>query len=82
MSLVAGFVVETLPGAAERVAARLSRLPGISVEGGDGNRRLAAVWTAGRGGSMAELAEQLLASDPDLLGIYPTFVGNGADEEE
>ncbi len=74
VGLVAGFVLETLPGAAPRVAERLARLPGISVVGGDGDLRLAAVWICRNGGSMDELADRLLEADPEVLGIYPAYV--------
>jgi len=76
---VAGLVIETVGGAAPRVAARLLRVAGLEIHGGDGDHRLAAVWTAVGGRSLEETAEQLLAEDPEVLGIFPTFV---ADDEE
>ncbi len=81
MSVVAGFVVETIPGAAPRVAERLASLPGITVEGGDGDCRLAVVWIARNGGSMGELAERLLEVDPELIGIYPAYISDIWEDE-
>jgi hypothetical protein len=49
VTVVAGVVIETVPGAQARVAIRLARMPGIELAGGDGDRRIAAVWT-GAGG--------------------------------
>ena len=78
MSVVAGLVIETLAGAAPRVAARLFRVAGLEIQGGDGDHRLAAVWTADGGSSLEEMAERILSTDREVLGIFPTFVG--ADE--
>ena len=76
MTTVAGVVLLTRPGAGPRVAARLARVPGLTLAGGDGDARLAAVWEGEDGGALEGLAERLLAEDPDLLGVYPTFVGD------
>ena len=75
MSTVAGVLLVTRPGAAPRVAARLARMPGLSLAGGDGDARVAAVWEGADGAALEALAERLLSEDPDLLGVYPTFVG-------
>jgi hypothetical protein len=77
--VVAGILVETVPGAEPRVAVRLAREPGISLAGGDGRCRIAAVCEAADGAALEALAERLLAVDEEILGIYPTFVGR--DEE-
>jgi hypothetical protein len=79
MTTVAGVVLHTVPGAGPRVAARLAAAPGITLAGGDGDARVAVVWEAADGASLDALAEALLARDPEILGVYPTFVGN--DEE-
>jgi hypothetical protein len=76
--IVAGVVIETAPGAAARVAARLAREPGLEVRGGDGDRRLAAVLTAADGRALAALAERLVRDDAEVLGVFPTFVGDDA----
>ena len=80
MTIVAGVLVETTPGAEPRVAARLAREPGISLIGGDGRSRIAAVWHAPDGKALESLSRRLLSEDREILGIYPTFVGQ--DEEE
>jgi hypothetical protein len=79
--IVAGVVIETAPGAAPRVAARLlkERAGGLELQGGDGDRRLAAVFTGRDGRALEELAERLVASDDEVLGVFPTYV---ADEAE
>lgn len=79
MTTVAGVVIVTAPGAEPRVAARLLHEAGLTVTGGDGESRLAAVWEAADGQTLEARAEDLLARDPEILGIFPTFVGE--DEE-
>jgi hypothetical protein len=76
LTVVAGVVIETLPGAQARVAARLAGEPGIELAGGDGDRRIAAVWTGADGAELERLSERLLATDAEVLGIFPTFVGD------
>ena len=44
------------------------------------DRRLAVVWTGASGAELERLTERILAEDPEVLGIFPTFVG--ADDEE
>ncbi len=76
MSLVAGAVVETLPGQAPAVAARLAGEPGLSLAGGDGRRLIAVVCEAADGEALEALSQRLLAEHPEVLGVYPTFVGD------
>ncbi len=79
VTVIAGVVIETVPGAQARVAIRLARMPGIELAGGDGDRRIAAVWTGAGGRDLEALSEALLAADPEILGIFPTFVGEDDD---
>ena len=79
MTVVAGLIVETVPGAEVRVAARLVSEPGLELTGSDGDRRIAAVWTGRSGAELESLGERLLATDPEVLGVFPTFVGTDAD---
>jgi hypothetical protein len=79
MTTVAGVVLLTAPGAAPRVAARLASVAGLTLAGGDGDRRVAAVWEAADGAALEALSERLLAEDPEVLGVYPTFVGRDED---
>jgi hypothetical protein len=81
VTVVAGVVVETVPGAQVRVAARLAREPGIELAGGDGERRIAAVWVGADGAGLERLSERILSQDPEVLGIFPTFVGTDTGEE-
>jgi hypothetical protein len=80
--IVAGVIIETLPGQAGPVAARLAGIEGVAIHGGDGDRRLAAVWSAPSGPAFEEEAETLLRADESIVGIYPTFVGEAADPDE
>jgi hypothetical protein len=77
--MIAGVVIETVPGAAPRVAARLLHEPGLELHGGDGDRRLAAVFTGQGGEALEALAERLVHAHDGIIGVYPTYV---ADEEE
>lgn len=73
--VVAGVVIETARGAAAAVAGRLLRVAGVSLQGGDGSSRIAAVIEAGDGAALEALTERLLRDDQQILGIFPTFVG-------
>ncbi|HYG67401.1 MAG TPA: hypothetical protein VD838_07065 [Anaeromyxobacteraceae bacterium] len=77
--IVAGVVIETMPGEAARVAASLGAVDGLELQGSDGDRRLAGVWTGADGAALQRAAERLLASDPGILGVFPTFVGDDAE---
>ncbi len=79
MTTVAGVLLQTVPGAGPRVAARLASEPGITLAGGDGDARVALVWEAEDGAALEALAEALLARDPEILGVYPTFVGDDGE---
>jgi hypothetical protein len=76
VTTVAGVLLVTRPGAAPRVAARLAGAPGLTLAGGDGDTRVAAVWEAADGAALEAAAERLLAEDPEVLGVYPTYVGD------
>ena len=75
MTTVAGVIFVTAPGAGPRVAARLAGEQGITLQGGDGDCRVAAVWEAPDGATLVSWSERLLAETEELLGIFPTFVG-------
>ena len=77
--IVAGVVIETVPGAAPRVAARLLHEPGLELHGGDGDRRLAAVFTGQGAEALEALAERLVHAHDEIIGVYPTYV---AEEDE
>lgn len=80
--VIAGVIIETVGGAAPRVAARLAGRAGISLRGGDGDRRLAAVWTAPSAEALEETTVDLLHSDEEVLGVFPTFVGEDQESTE
>jgi hypothetical protein len=79
--IVAGVVIETAPGAAARVAARLRGEPGLELQGGDGDGRLAAVLTAADGSALEAFAERLVRDNGEVLGVFPTFVGDDAEDD-
>lgn len=76
MTTVAGVLVVTRAGAAPRVAARLAGAQGFTLAGGDGDSRVAGIWEGADGAALEAAAERLLSGDPDVLGVYPTFVGD------
>jgi hypothetical protein len=80
--IFAGVVIETAPGAAPRVAARLLRERGLELHGGDGDRRLAAVFTGADAGALDALSERLVREDGEVLGVFPTYVADEPDDEE
>jgi nitrate reductase NapAB chaperone NapD len=77
--VIAGALIETKPGAQARVAERLIHLPWVALQGDDGDRRLAVVLEGPSGESLEQLTERLLAFDEEILGVFPTFVGDEDD---
>ncbi len=73
--VISGVLFETVPGKVNEVAARLVSVDGIKVTGSDGDHKIAAVWRGKHGAALLRAADRLLKSDPDILGIFPTFVG-------
>ena len=80
VSVVAGVVIETRPGQGPFVACWLENEPGLEIVGGDGDRRLAVVWSAESGKALEAAAEQLFEREGEIIGIFPTFIGR--DDEE
>jgi hypothetical protein len=82
--IFAGVVIETVPHAAPRVAARLvaaGKELGLELHGGDGDRRLAAVFTGTDAHALEALAERLVRDDAEVLGVFPTYVASERDDE-
>lgn len=77
--IVAGVVIETAPGAAPRVATRLLRERELELQGGDGDRRLAAVFSGRDGAALEALAERLMQENAEVLGVFPTYVADEPD---
>lgn len=84
VAVVVGAVVETLPGKAPAVACRLEALDDLNVVGGDGDRRLAIVWGSSSAKALERRMERLVKDDEEILGIFPTFMGqdDGTNEPE
>ncbi len=74
--MIAGVVIETVRGAEPQVAARLLRVAGVSLCGGDGDHRIAAVLDVEDGAALERLAEGLVAGDEEILGVFPPYVGS------
>ncbi len=74
-SLVVGAVVECVPGGAGGVALRLARIDGLRVVGDDGKNRIAVVWETPDARRFEREFRELVRSDEEILGIYPTFAG-------
>jgi hypothetical protein len=70
--MLAGVVIETLPGKAQAVAHRLSSLSGLRIEGDDGLSRVTAVWKIPGDMEPESLAETLYAWDGDILTVFST----------
>lgn len=79
MTVVAGVVVETLPGRAAAVSGRIGALRNVAVHGDDGDRRIAAVFTAEDGETLEALGEALVALDEEVVGVFPAFAGTDAE---
>ncbi len=74
--VVAGVVIETVPGEAPLVACRLASIDGLELVGGDGSSRLAAVWTAPSGKALERAVDALVRDDEQVIGVFPTFIGS------
>lgn len=77
--IIAGVLIETTPGRAPGVAAALTGRADLELCGGDGDHRLAGVWTAESGERLEALAEALIQDHEDVLGVFPTLVGDDAE---
>lgn len=73
--LVVGLMIETVPGRGSAVAERLAARAGIEIVGGDGDRKVAAVWSSPGSEQLLAEAEELLRDDAEILGLFPTFIG-------
>jgi len=79
--VIAGVIIETTAGAAVTVAARLLKAPGVTLHGGDGRHRIAAVLEIDDGRTLEQWAEDLVRGDERILGVFPTFVGDDATDD-
>ncbi len=73
--IISGVLFETVAGKGKAVASRLEKVRGIEVKATDGDHKIAVVWRGKHGAALLRAADHLLKSDPDILGIFPTFVG-------
>jgi hypothetical protein len=73
--VISGVLFETVAGRVDAVASRLRHVKGIEVTCTEGDNKIAAVWRGQHGAGLLRAADQLLKSDPDILGVFPTFVG-------
>lgn len=73
--VIAGVVITTQPGQAPEVAASLACVPFVKLLGGDGHEKIAAVVEQDSGEALEAWADELVAQDERILGVFPTFVG-------
>ena len=73
--LVARIVVETLPGKANLVAERMGHITGMASPSAEGDHRVTATWKVPDGDTQEGLSEVLQAFNPEIVHVYPTFVG-------
>jgi nitrate reductase NapAB chaperone NapD len=78
--IIAGVLIQTLPGQAGVVSARLGCVDGLVVHGMDGDARVAAVWSAADADDLSRQAESLIKGDPQVVGVFPTFVGQATED--
>ena len=81
VAVIAGVVIETRPGCAPSVACRLGEIDGLEIAGGDGDRRLAGVWSAPSARALEKTVKEVVRNDTDLLGVFPTFIGRADGED-
>ncbi len=79
--VVTGVVIETLEGRAAALEPRLEKVDGLRVVGGDGARRIAAVWAGESGRSLLKAVESFVHGNDEVLGVYPTFIGQDEPHE-
>ena len=77
--LVAGVVIETLPGCAPAVARRVGQMKGLTLFGSDGDHQVVAVSRLRGGAKLEGLLEALGALDEAILRVEPTTV---SEEDE
>lgn len=73
--LVARIVVETLPGKADLVAEQMGHITGMASLSAEGDHCVTATWKVPDGDTLEGLSEVLQALNPDIVHVYPTFVG-------
>ncbi len=80
MPLIVGAVVETVADKADDVAERLVRIDGLEVVGRKAGRRIAVVWDTPDGNQIAKQIEELVRSDEEIIGVFPTFAGHNEED--
>jgi hypothetical protein len=68
--------VETLPGRARAVAEDMGHIKGMAGLAASGDHRVVATWSLPDSDNLEGLREVLQALNPDILEVYPTFVGD------
>lgn len=72
--LIARVVVDTLPGAAHTVAARMAQLSGMGPPVAESDHRVVADWKVPSGDNREGIAEVLHAMNPEIVEVYPTLI--------
>jgi len=76
---LAMIAVETLPGRARAVAEDMGRIKGMGTLAAEGDHRVVGTWTIPEDDTLDGLSEVLRAMNPEILEVYPTFVGFDQD---
>lgn len=69
-------VVETLPGRARAVAEDMGHIRGMAALAAEGDHRVVGTWTIPDNDTLEGLSEVLQALNPEILEVFPTFVGD------
>ncbi|HEY6546356.1 MAG TPA: hypothetical protein VI589_00560 [Vicinamibacteria bacterium] len=72
---LAKIVVETLPGRARAVAEDMGHIKGMAALSSEGDHRVVGTWTIPENDTLEGISEVLQAMNPEILEVYPTFVG-------
>lgn len=73
--IVAGVVIETVPGAIAAVSGRLGAVAGLRLAGDDGEGRIAGVWEVPDAEQLDRVGQDLVRDDEQILGVFPVYVG-------
>jgi hypothetical protein len=72
---LAKIVVTTLPGRARAVAEDMGHIKGMAALVPEGDRRVVGTWTIPESDTLEGISEVLQAMNPEILEVWPTFVG-------
>lgn len=80
--LIASMIVKVIPEHAEEVAQQLERTPNITSYGVHKENNIIIVTEAHDVEQLENIARYILETYPDVLGVFPTFVGSEEEDVE